>query len=428
MKHLTKTALPLAILIIVSLVIAACAPAAAPTPTPKPKAPAAAPTKAPAPKPTPPPAPTPTPKPKALAPYKIGVVLALSGYYTGIGVPARDGAVALANEINAAGGINGRKLQLIIEDDGTDESKAVLAVKKLINQDKVLAIVGPTGTGLSMAAIPIVEKAKVPMFAVGAGDVLVKPVKKWVFKFVSGETKNHAENYRYLKSKGVKKLALLYVSNAYGKGSAAYVRKTAPKEGFELVVDETYAPKDQDFAPQLTKVRASGAEGLIVEDASVATALLAKQMKSLGIKIPWTGPYGMIGPANVKAAGSAFDGLVVPAPKVYVADQLPDTDRQKKVALQFIAAYKKTTGKDVNPMGMHGWDPILVIAEALKRTNPDPANLAEARAKIRDAVEGLKNFPAVVSILNLSPTDHEGMPPGWAALVELRGGKFYMVK
>lgn len=430
MRYVSKIATVLSILVVASLLVAACAPTAAPTPTPIPKVPAATPTGA-APKAeaTKPAAASPTSPPKAeLAPYKIGVVLALSGGFTGLGIPSRDAVVALANEINAGGGINGRKLDLAIYDDGTDETKAILAIKKAIADDKVLAIIGPTGSGSSMAAIPVVEDAQVPMIVVGSGDAIVNPVKKWVFKFVSGEMKNIPEQYAYLKSKGVKKLATLNPNNAVGKAGTAYIQPTAAKEGFELVAQEVYDPNDKDFGAQLTKIKASGAQGLIVYDATVTTALVAKQMKAMGIDVPWTGPYGIIGPANVQAAGEAFDGLVVPAPKVYVVNELPDSDPQKKAALQFIDAFKKTTGKEPDPVGMHGWDGMLIIAEALKKSNPDPANLADARAKIRDGIEGLKNFPAVVSILNVSPTDHEGMPPNWMALVQVKGGKFSLAK
>lgn len=428
---MSKIAALLSILVIASFVLAACAPAAAPTATPT-KAPAAAPTTSAAPtaaaQATKPAAVTPTAPAKALDPYKIGVVLALSGYYTAIGIPGRDGAMAAANEINAAGGINGRKLDLVVYDDGTDETKAVLAVKKAVNDDKVVAVVGPTGSGLPMAAMPVIEEAQVPMLAIGSGDSIVNPVKKWAFKFISGEAKNIPEIYSFFKSKGVKKLALLYPSTAVGKAGLGFIEPSASKEGFELVAIESYGPEDKDFAPQLTKLKSTGAQGLIVYDASIASALIGKQMKDMGISIPWSGPYGMIGPANVKAAGDGFDNLVVPAPKEYVANQLPDSDPQKKASLQFMEAYKKTTGKDADPLAMHGWDAVMIIAEALKKTNPDPANLADTRAKIRDGIEGLKNYAAVVSILNLSPTDHEGMPPGWSALVSVKDGKFSIAK
>lgn len=427
MERILKTPVILATLIIVGLLLMACAPGAAPTPTPT-KAPAAAATQAPETKPTAAPAPSPTTPPKALAPYKIGVVVALSGYYTALGVPIRDGAVAAANEINASGGINGRRVELVILDDGTDETKGVLAAKKLINDDKVVAAHGPTGTGLSMAAIPVYQEGETPHIAISAADIIVDPVKKWTFKFIPGENKIIPELYAYLKSKGVKKLAVFYPATALGKEALARYQSSASKEGFELAAVETYDPNDKDFAPQLTKIKASGAQGLIVHDASIATALIAKQMKSMGINLPWTAPFGILGPANLQAAGDAFDGLTVPAPKIFVAEQMLDNDPQKKVAVQYKEAFRKNTGKDADPNAFFGWDAVMVIAEAIKRTNADPDKLAEARAKIRDGIEGLRNYTAVVSSLSLSPTDHEGMPAGWSALVEVRGGKFIMLK
>ena len=428
MGRVLKPLIILAVLLVVSLAVVACAPAAAPTPTPTKAPAAAAPTAAPKTEATKPAPASPTAPPKALAPYKIGVVVALSGYYTALGIPIRDGAVAAANEINASGGINGRKLELVILDDGTDETKGVLAVKKLISDDKVLGAHGPTGTGLSMAAIPVFQEGETPHIAISAADVIVQPVKKWTFKYVPGEAKIIPEVYAYMKSKAAKKLAILYPATALGKEALTVYQASASKEGFELVAMETYDPNDKDFAPQLVKVKASGAQGLIVHDASIATALIAKQMKGMGINLPWSAPHGILGPANLQAAGDAFDGLTVPAPKVYVAELLSDSDPQKKVAMQFKDAVKKFTGKDPDPLAMHGWDAVMVFAEAIRKTNPDPEKLAEARAKIRDGIESLKNFPAVVSPLNMSPTDHEGMPSGWSAFVEVRGGKFSIAK
>lgn len=434
MKQLPKIAALLSVLAVAGLLLASCAPAAAPTATPT-KAAAPAPTTAAAPATTAPTAAatkpaatTPTVPPKALSPVKIGIVVALSGYYTALGIPIRDGAVAAAETLNAAGGINGRKVELVILDDGTDETKAVLAVKKLINDDKVVAVHGPTGTGLSMAAIPIFQEGQTTQIAISAADAIVDPVKKWTFKFVPGETKLVPEQLAYLKSKGATKLALLTPETALGKESLRRVQPAAPKAGVELVSMESYGADDKDFAPQLTKIKASGAQGLLLYDSGTATALITRQMKSMGISLPWTAPYGILGPANIQAAGDAFDGLTAPSPKIYVAEQLPDSDPQKKVDLQFKESFKKTTGKDPDPLAMHGWDAVMVIAEAIKRTNADPDNLTQARAKIRDGIEGLTNFPAVVSSLTLSPSDHEGMPTGWSALVQVNGGKFSIAK
>ncbi len=427
MERMVRGAMILGMLLVVVLAVASCAPGAAPTPTST-TAPAATPAAAPKIEATKPAATSPTAPPKALAPYKIGVVLSQSGPFSGLGIPGREAAVATVNEINAAGGVNGRKLDLVVEDDGGDETKAILAVKKLIDTDKVLAFVGPTGTGLSMAAIPVIEEAKVAALVYSGSDAPVDPVRKYVFKFVPGDRKIYPEIHAYFKSKGVKKLAVLYPATATGKSALAFIQSNAPKEGFELVAPESYDVNDKDFAAQLTKIKAAGGEALIIPDSSVATALIARQMKTLGLNIPWSGPYGLASPVNVQTAGDAFDGLVLPVPKVYVAKELPDSDPQKKVSLDFQASVQKATGKETDPIAMHGWDGVMIISEALRKNNPDPANLEDARAKVRDGIESLKGFPAVVGVLTLSPQDHEGLPAGWSAMAELRGGKFSLFK
>lgn len=433
MKSVAKIPAILTILFVLSMVSAACSPAVAPSATPT-KAPAAAsPTEASKtevqkPEATKPVATSPAAPAKTLAPYKIGLVISLSGYFTAIGIPTRDAAVALANEINAGGGINGRRLELVVFDDGSDETKAVLAYKKVINDDKVLAIVGPASTGFASAVAPVAEESQVPAFVVAGGTELFKPVRKFIFSFVPSEATMIPEMYRYLKSKGIKKLATLNPMTGTGKMATAYIKETAAKEGFEVVAQESFEPNDKEFTPQLTKIKAAGANGLLVYDGSVASALIAKQMKSMNINIPWVGPYGLLNDAVIKAAGDAFDGLVAATPKFYVPEQLSDDDPQKKLALQYNAVYKKSTGKEADPMGVSGWDPVLAIAEALKRSNPDPDKLAEAQAKLRDAIEGLKNFATVTAVISMSPTDHQGFPPNWMVSVELQGGKFKLLK
>lgn len=418
MKHLAR--MLGFITIVVSVIgLAACTPGAAPTSVPS-GAGATAPAVTPGVKPTAP--------ATSLAPYKVVAIFAQTGPMSGPGIPLRDAIVTLAADINATGGINGRKLDLAVYDDESDDSKSFLALKKALETDKALVVVGPIGSGPVMGAIPVVEEARVPALVVASADSIVRPVKKWVFKLVSGEAEQVPPMYTYMKAKGVKKLALLLTKSPSAVGAGDFIKATASKEGFELVATEVYEPTDKDFLPQLTRIKAAGAQGVITWDATVTTALIARQMKAMDLNIPWTGTTGLASPGQVKAAGDAFDGLVLPTPKTYVWEQLPDTDAQKKAAQRRYDLVRKSTGKDPDPGGFAGWDALLMISEAIKRTNPDPDNLSDARAKVRDGIESLSNFPGLNSVYKMGPTDHMGYPPDALALVEIRGGKFSLWK
>lgn len=366
--------------------------------------------------------------PGAKAPFKVGVSLALSGPAATVGIPSRDGAVAAAKDINEKGGINGRTLELVVYDDEGDATKAVLNVKKLIQEDQVLAIFGPGGTDPTFAAIPIVEEAKVPLLGFAAADQVVSPVKKWVFKLIPGERLAVGEIYTLLKKKAWKKIAIINSQAGYATGARDFIQKTAAQEGFNLVASEAYAPGDKDMKPQLTRIKAANPDVIIVYGVDPAAAIIAKNMKELGMNTPFTGPNGMVAPAVVEIAGDAYDGLTLPLPRIYVADQLADSDPQKPAINRFKEAMKKSTGKDPDPLSMNGWDPILVIAEALKKADPDPSKVTEARTKVRDAMEGIKNLATVVAPLTFSATDHEGIPTGFMVLAELRGKKFTLLK
>jgi branched-chain amino acid transport system substrate-binding protein len=361
-------------------------------------------------------------------PYKVGISLALSGPLAVVGVPSRDGALALAKDVNERGGINGHELKLVVYDDAGDATKAVLNVKKLVQEDQVLAIFGPGSSDGVFAAIPIVEKAKITMLGFAAADKVVNPVRKWVFKLIPGERLSIGEIYSYIKKKGWTKIALIHTQAGYALGAKDYIQRTAAKQGFELVAVESYAPRDKDMKPQLTRIKAANPQVIITYAVDPGVAIIAKNIRELGIKTPFLGPHGMVAPALVKFAGEAYDGLTLPVPRIYVADQLPKDDPQKPAIDRFREAMTKYTGKAPDPMSMNGWDPMLVIAEALKRSDPDPAKLKEARAKVRDAIEGIKNFPAVIAPLTFSPTDHEGIPTGFMVVAKLEGGKFTLLK
>lgn len=430
--------------IFMAVTVLACAPQATPTPTPT-KAPAAptaaapAPTTAPAaptkaPEPTKPPAPSPTAPPKALEPIVIGFMGSFSGYVAPMGVPQRDTAVMLEEKFNKEGGINGRPLKIVIYDDESDESKGVLVVKKLIEQDKVLGLVGTSTAGIAMAQAGIVEGAMVPWVAHAASRAVILPDKKWIFKMPFSERLFVPHMYAFMKEKGATKLALLSQGAGYGREGRKYVEDTAEKAGFTLVAKEEYGPTDTDMSAQLTKIKAANPNFMIIYGAEPAGAISAGQARGLGLTASLIGPGSLTTPFIMgnEQLRRGLEGMYISTGKPDVLDQLPDTDRQKGVLKSLLEMLRAKYGpsRAVSTWEAVGYDGLSIMLNAIKRANPDPTKLEEARSKIRDALEtGTKDYIGANTFVTYSATEHEGEPRlENAVIVQIKEGKPVLVK
>lgn len=420
------------ILGLLATALAGCAGAPSPTPTPTkaPEKPAAeatkpAPAATKAPEPTKPAAPAATPQAKAAEskePYKIGAIFAVTGPASSLGIPERNTVQMLEEQINKQGGINGHPVQVIIRDTESDETKTVLAVKKLIDEDKVLAIIGPSQSGESLAIADTIEKGEVPLVSAAASIMIVQPVKKWIFKTPQSDYLIIEALVDHLKSKGYKNIGWLSVSNAYGDSGRTEFEKAAPKAGLNIVAKETFAATDTDMSAQLTRVRGANPDAIVVWAIPPAAAIVSKNAAQLGIKQPVFQSHGIGNPTFIKLAGDAANGVVFPVGKLVVAEALPDSDAQKKVLVQYTKDYTAKFGADtLSTFGGHAWDCFWIVAEALKKSGPD-------RAKLRDAIENTKEFVGITGVFNFSPTDHNGLDKRAVTMVEIKDGKWVPAK
>ena len=341
-------------------------------------------------------------KDTAKAPYKIGGVFSITGPNSFLGEPERNSMQLLAEQINAKGGINGRPLELVIYDDEGDEGKAVLNANKLIEKDKVLAIVGPSLTGTTMAVIPIVEKAEVPLISCAAGVKITTPVKKWVFKTPQTDVMAVAKLYEFMKRQGIRKIAVLSVSNAFGDSGREQLLEQAAGAGLQVVGDEKFGANDADMTPQLTKMRGLNPEAIVCWGTNPGPAVVAKNMQQLGLKIPLYQSHGIASKKFIELAGPAGDGIILPTGKILVAKSLPDNDPQKPVLLKYISDYEAKYKSAISGFGGYAWEGLDMIVLALQKAGAD-------RAKIRDEIEKINGYVGISGIFRLSPQDHNGL-------------------
>jgi len=341
-------------------------------------------------------------KDAAKAPYKIGGLFSITGPNSFLGDPERNSMQLLAEQINAKGGINGRPLELVIYDDEGDEGKAVLNANKLIEKDQVLAIVGPSLTGTTMAVIPIVEKAQVPLISCAAGVKITTPVKKWVFKTPQTDVMAVGKIYEFMKRQGVRKIALLTVSNAFGDSGREQLLEQASGAGLQIVADEKFGASDADMTPQLTKIRGLSPDAIVCWGTNPGPAVVAKNMQQLGLKIPLYQSHGIASKKFIELAGTAADGIILPTGKILVAKSLSDGDPQKPVLLKYISDYETKYKTAVSGFGGYAWEGLDMVVLALQKAGAD-------RAKIRDEIEKINGYVGISGIFRLSPQDHNGL-------------------
>jgi len=360
---------------------------------------------------------------KAEAPreYKIGAIFASTGPASMLGLPEKNTADMLLEELNAAGGINGMPVKLVFYDTGGDATKTVTATKKLIELDGVDVIIGPTTSGNSMAIIDIVEEAKVPLISCAASVRIVVPVKPYVFKTPQTDVMAVEKIYTKLKADGIKKIAILTVSDGFGDSGKVQLEKFASDYGLNIVAAERYGGKDTDMSAQLTKIKGTDAEAIICWGTNPGPAVVAKNRKQLGITIPLYNSHGVASKKFIELAGDAAEGTYLPAGKLLIVDQLAANDPQRKILSEYKSNYEKKFGGSVNTFGGHAFDAFKIAIMALEKADKNGT-------AIKDEIEKITGFVGTGGIFNFSAGDHNGLTKDGFVMIEISGGDWKLAE
>lgn len=353
----------------------------------------------------------------AQEPIKIGAVFAVTGKASWLGEPERNTAKMIEAEINAAGGINGTPIEIIVEDTVGLEPNTVNAVKKLISVDNVVAIVGPSRSGTTMAVKNSADEAGIPLVSCAAAEAIVNPLAKWVFKTPQKDSDAAIRILEHMQSKGIKKIAIITGTTGFGAEGRKQLIKHAPKMGIEIVADETYGPADTDMTAQLTKIKGSEAEAVVNWSIVPAQVIVAKNMRQLGMTIPLYQSHGFGNPKFAEACGEAGDGIIFPAGRLLVVDTLRDDNVQKALLAKYKADYEAQFEENVSTFGGHAYDALWLVINAIKAVGPD-------KAKIRDYIESTKGFVGTGGVFNFSAEDHCGLQKDAFEMITVKDGKF----
>ncbi len=352
---------------------------------------------------------------------KIGGLFSVTGPPAFLGEPERNTAKMVVDSINKAGGIKGQKLELVVYDTAGDATKAVQMATKLIKDDKVIAIIGPSTTGESMAVIPVAERERVPLISCAAGSKITDPVKRYVFKTAQNDGLAVAKIYEYLQKHKQNKVAILTVSDGFGASGREQLKSLAGKFGMQIVVDDTYGPKDTDMTSQLTKIRGSQAQVLIVWGTNPGPAVIAKNARQLGLKLPLFMSHGVSSKKFIALAGDAAEGVKLPSGKVIVSDVLPKNDPQKASLLAYVRDYQKHFKAEGDHFGGHAWDGVMLVKAAIEKGGATTEG-------IRAGLEGLKDFHGIGGTFNFSAGDHAGLNKDAFIMVEIKNKDWVIAK
>jgi branched-chain amino acid transport system substrate-binding protein len=350
-------------------------------------------------------------------PIKIGAIVSLTGTYAGLGEPEKKTIEMEVKRINEAGGINGRPVEVIIEDDGTDETKAVAAASKLIEQDKVVAIIGATGTGQSMAVRSEIDRAGIPQLSMAGGSAITAKLDPLVFQTPWSNTLVVPFTLDYMKRQGITKIGVISDTGGFGKDGAAVLAADAPAAGITVVSNQTFNVGDADMTAQLTNIKKSGAQAVVMWTSGKEASTIVKNAKQLGLTIPIYGSHGNARIEFVEGSGDAAEGFRFAAGKILLPESYGKDTPEYKTATEFVDRYTKANNAAPSTFAGHAYDALYLIVEAAKQIDGEITPTA-----LRDQIEKTKAFSGIGGSFTFTPTNHNGMTKDDLNMYEVKNG------
>ena len=359
---------------------------------------------------------------QASAQIKIGAVLSVTGPASFLGDPEKKTLEIYVDEINAKGGVNGQKLQLIVYDDAGNAENARTFATRLVEEDKIVAMVGGSTTGSTLAMIPVFEDANIPFISLAGAIQIIEPVRKWVFKTPHTDKMACEKIFADLKHRNLTTIALISGTDAFGKSMRDQCVAVAPKLGITIATEESYGPRDSDMTPQLTNIKnKAGVQAVVNPGFGQGPAIVTRNYKQLGITLPLYQSHGVASKQFIELAGPAAEGVRLPAAALLIADKLPNNDPQKPVVVNYSHKYQEKTKQAVSTFGGHAYDGLMILVDAMKRAK------SADKAKVRDEIEKTKGYIGTGGIVNMSPTDHMGLNLSAFHMLEIKSGDWTLV-
>jgi branched-chain amino acid transport system substrate-binding protein len=357
---------------------------------------------------------------QAKEPLKIGALLSVTGPAAFLGAPEARTLEMLVEELNAKGGVDGRKIELVVKDTGGNPEKAISFAKQLVEENGVFAIIGPATSGETIAVKQIAEESKTILLSCAAAEVIVNPVLPYVFKVAPKDSYAAEMIFRQMKKMGVRRIGVLSSNTGFGKAGKDQVEKLAPSHGIEIAASEVYDKAATDLTAEVTKLKAAKVQAILNWSIEPAQSIVIKNARQIGLTVPIFQSHGFANVQYAKAAGAAAEGVIFPASRIVVAESLAASDQQKPVVAAYKRSYEARYKEDVSTFGGHAWDAFGILVRAVKEAGLD-------REKARKAIENMKGFVGTAGVFNFSPEDHNGLAIDAFEMLTVKDGKFVVL-
>ena len=359
----------------------------------------------------------------ALAEIRIGASISATGPAAFLGDPEAKTLELLVAELNAAGGIDGENLRLVMYDDGGDPNRARTFATRLIEDDEVVAIIGGTTTGTSMSILAVAEDAEVPFISLAGAIEIIDPVRPYTFKTPHTDRMACQKIFEDIQARGFTRVGMISGTDGFGASMQAQCKAVIGDYELELVADETYNPTDADMTAQLTKIRnTAGVEAIVNPGFGQGPSFVTRNYKQLAIDLPFYQSHGVASDGFIELAGTdAAEGIRLPGTALLVADLLAEGDPQKPVVDAYKTAYETHTNSSIGTFGGYAHDAFLILTEALGRADAtDPVS-------IRDQIEATEGLAGTTGIYTFTPEDHLGLDLSAFRMLEIRDGAWSLV-
>lgn len=355
-------------------------------------------------------------------PIKIGMAGGMTGYLASIDRGWRDGVAVAVEKLNKEGGVLGRKLELLVEDNRSEPQPTVTAVNKLIVSDKAAVILNGCSSAGNAASAPVAMRGAVPLIICGVYPADMKPEeKRWIFSMFPPPPFEVLPRFEYLQKKTpLRKVGVLYDPTPYANLQKKIAEGDAGKYGLTIVGVEQYKANDTDLSAQISKLKAAGAEAIVKMGAGPSTITAAKNMRQLGLRLPLLASVEDL--AVFKQAAEALGDeffFVANPPQVYEA--VPEGPTRQAIKV-FLEAWQARHGDRDPTWGGRGWDALHVVVEAMKKAGTTDG------AKVRDALESVAGYNGTNGVYTFSPDSHYGIRENPIVLAHIVGGKVTILK
>jgi branched-chain amino acid transport system substrate-binding protein len=349
---------------------------------------------------------------------KIGAILSVTGPTAFLGKPEANTLEMLVESINAKGGVNGQMIELIIKDSAGQKEKAVSYAKQLIEEDKVFAILGPTRTGSTLAIKSLCEKSGTLLISCASSKMIVDPVAQYVFKTPQNDSLAVRKIMEDMKQNSITKIAVAVGGTGFGKMGKKFAEELASEYGITVVASEVYAPNVTDLSSLVAKWKSNPEIQAVINWSIVpAQTILAKNMRQAGWDVPLYLSHGFGNIKYVEVGGKAVEGVIFPAGRLLVAEELDDAHPQKKLLVDYKNAYEAKFAEPVSTFGGHAYDAMMILVTALETVGSADS------VKVRDTIENM-TFVGTGGVFKFSPTDHSGLDLDAFEMMTVKDGKF----